>query len=156
MSQILLCTFLLTYLPPLHISNSISFPLLYHPLAIPHMPKTIIGFQGPTRNMAITHPPFPSPISGHYTTNTPFLLPIPSNIHSCSPIHLSLHSFFIYAPFPYEASQATLPLPFSLYSVSYSFSWYSAAFSWNSSLKYKLYCNIYIRFIYRILSTTRE
>lgn len=41
-SQILLCTFLLTYLPPLHTSNSISFPLLSHPLAIPRTPKTII------------------------------------------------------------------------------------------------------------------
>lgn len=57
--------------------------------------------------------------------NMPFLLSISSSIHSHSPMYLNLHSFFqgsLVPHIPHEISQAALPLDFSLYWVSYSFS----------------------------------
>lgn len=91
-SQIPLCTFLLSYLIPLHISNSIFFPLLYHPLIIPHMPKTIFWHPRPYKKQGNDSPSLPiSHVRSLYHEPAVLivhLLKYPRH----SPVYLQLHS----------------------------------------------------------------
>lgn len=128
------CLFQSEYLslsnPSVHIFTHLShtplllqlFPLLYHPLIILQTPKTLSRIQGPTRNMAMIHSPSLSisHVRSFYHKHGILIVHI-LNIHNYSPIYLNLQASLM-PRFPQEASQATLPLDFSLCLVSYAFS----------------------------------